>query len=337
MLYFENFRQYFINIAPRAGRGVILSLFCLSLALNVPARADNSGNSGSVIKKILLINSGGKPVGTGFSAFFKGKLFAVTVQDVLSHGPEIEIRDINGRKLNYNTFWIPADSRPVLFLELSDDVENHPYILFRDRKVTDFCRFGAPVCLYGFKKNKDTSVRINGNISGIGPEKLELKIKTSEVMPGGPVTLEGTDDVAGICVFEKEEYAAMRMDNIAKLKLLDLQELRSQEKNLREVDVKIAKIKKRIEKVDNKIELLNKKLERLQKVSLSTFKSMKADISAEIEQIEKFLRENKHEKFFYFFRNSFKNKSEQIKAAKKALENRERKIKNLEEEFRQIK
>jgi hypothetical protein len=200
------------------------------------------------LDKIAVIE-GASPRGTGFITIFRDKMAVISSQEVLNTKDDLKLKDINGETLSYDSIFIPKDKRGIVVFELVSDEQKRTFIPLEDN-VSENCGLDSSIIVYGYKKNIRAVTRAKGRILAIGPELLDLSVKTSGLLPGGPVISKSSGKV--VAVFSKARTQDGKMSLLG-VRIDTLEDLVKFDKE------KLTKELKAIEKIKDFIQILESK------------------------------------------------------------------------------
>lgn len=182
----------------RTGWGLALSL---ALAVPMPAQDNNPPPAEteplSIDKmKALVIITGDYSAGTGFVAKMHGRFFIVTNEHVLSGNKKFTLAGVDGTKYPTNGTLFGAKDYDVAILQIPDGLAK--YYLEIDSDPQADTKVGQLVTVPGNADGTGVPAQINGQLVGIGPDKVEVTAKFVHGNSGSPIIYRANSKVIGI-------------------------------------------------------------------------------------------------------------------------------------------
>ena len=143
----------------------------------------------------VCILKGKNGAGTGFFAEIKGQLCIITNNHVLLELENVEIIDVNGKKISYDHALISPD-RDLAYIPIRNYVV--PGSLFQIHPAPEMTVPGTKVEALGNSLGGNVLVSAKGKFLGAGPGLIEVDAPFVPGNSGGPVILHKTDQVIGV-------------------------------------------------------------------------------------------------------------------------------------------
>lgn len=256
------------------------SLFALiAMASSVCLSADPA--SSNDLDKIVVIE-GASPRGTGFITIFQDKMAVVSAQKVLNTKNDLKLKDINGESLSYTSIFIPEDKRGIVVFELAPEEKKRTFLPLEE-DVSENCGLDSNVTVYGYKKNIRAVTRAKGRVLAIGPELLDLSVKTSGLLAGGPVISKSSH--RAVAVFSsartqdgKNSLLGIRIDTVEKLVKFDKEILNKELRAISRINDFVSALEAKKLEYAGKISEFKIRVENFKKISGGEVNVMKASM-----------------------------------------------------------
>lgn len=151
----------------------------------------------SMIPHVCILK-GKNGSGTGFFLDVEGQLCIVTNNHVLLEIENVEITDINGKKIPY-TYAYASPDRDLAFLPLKNKLS--PGEVFSVHPNPGKIVPGYKVEALGNSLGQNVVVSAKGKFLGVGPDFIEVSAPFVPGNSGGPVILSGTNLVIGVATY----------------------------------------------------------------------------------------------------------------------------------------
>ncbi len=144
----------------------------------------------------LVIIEGDYSAGSGFVAKMHGDYFVVTNQHVLSGNKKFTITGMDGRKFPTDGPLYGATDYDVALLKIPESLAKN-YLEIMDNPETN-AKTGDPITIPGNSLGARVPTQINGQITAIGPELVEVSAQLVHGISGSPIIDRPAGKVVGI-------------------------------------------------------------------------------------------------------------------------------------------
>lgn len=178
------------------------------------------------VPQAVVIVEGDAGVGSGFVTVLAGELVVVTNAHVIVGNRQIRLRSITGERIPFKDIRLGI-SKDLAVLPL---YEWAGPVLAVQEGVARTVTIGTEIAAYGNSGGEGVVTQTVGQVSGIGPEKVEVTADIVGGNSGGPVVLAASGRVVAVATyvsmaeptwvtsgtrFEEVRRFALRLDNLA--------------------------------------------------------------------------------------------------------------------------
>ncbi len=153
---------------------------------------------------IITSDTGGK--GSGFLTNMDGATYVLTNQHVIMGSKKFTIKDMSNNLLKLESIEI-APGRDIARIKLTENKDN---LLNMAKKVS----MNSKIVVYGNSGGADVVTEIYGNVTGVGPDRIEVSAKFIPGNSGSPI-LNNDREVVGIATYAliNQDANALNVDS----------------------------------------------------------------------------------------------------------------------------